>query len=106
MWHHILVVRFYVGTDQSDPSLSDLYLGRLVPFGKLFFGMGGVFLTYSARQPLCRLSDITARGHKLQGQMGSVTQAPRCFIYPVRPAGPVTLPSLTQADCSAPSAVA
>lgn len=52
------------------------------------------------------LSDITARGHKLQGQMGSITQAPRCFIYPVRPEGPVTLPSLTQADCSAPSAVA
>lgn len=67
------------------------------------FFWGGVFFTYSARQPLCPLSDITARGHKLQGQMSSISQAPRCFIYPV---GPVTLPSLTQADCSAPAAVA
>lgn len=32
------------------------------------------------------------------GETGRITLAPRCFIYPVRPEGPVTLPPLTQAD--------
>lgn len=40
------------------------------------------------------------RGQAAGGEgMGSVTSAPCCFIYPVRPEAPVTPPSLTQADC-------
>lgn len=40
------------------------------------------------------------RGQATGGEgMGSVTHAPCCFIYPVRPEAPVTPPSLTQADC-------